>query len=156
MQERSGIAGERVTTGAVSRIPATAGHRDKTEALPYYAATDTVRRNTEAPMIASEYIGCSRTEGQPALKNTGALPHHPRGERTMQTTLTDWSRMRADLLAEDHASAAMIRGYLDAANGRPLDLDLFVGMPFEADDYHAGFYLARYEIGPVTGEEIAA
>jgi hypothetical protein len=87
---------------------------------------------------------------QTTIARDGRVITHP------EYSLLDWARSRCNILAEENASAAFIRGYLDAASGRPTDVALFVGEPFGADDYHAGFGLARYEIGPVNREEIAA
>ena len=71
-------------------------------------------------------------------------------------TFIEWTNNRAEILAEDEASAAFMRGYKDYVRGE-FSGGLFVGDPFGADDYFAGRQLASYEVGPVEiGEEMAA
>jgi hypothetical protein len=92
------------------------------------------------------------------------------GSTTMQTTITrngtvlsapaytllDWARARCNILAEEGASAAFMRGFLDAARFSVPDVNLFAGEPFNAADYHEGFGLCRYTTGPIDREEFAA
>lgn len=73
----------------------------------------------------------------------------------MECTLIDWANARANLLLEDGATTAFIRGFLDHVRDVPENVALFIGEPFGADDYHSGRQLASYEVGPI-GEEIAA
>lgn len=65
-----------------------------------------------------------------------------------ETSLDQWARERCELLAEDGARPAMVEGYLECAFGLSPSVERYVGDPFGANDYHEGYALAAYEIGP--------
>jgi len=63
-------------------------------------------------------------------------------------TFETWTENRVAILAQEEVTQAFMRGYEDYALGLEEDTEAFVGVPFAADDYHAGIELASYEVGP--------
>ncbi len=68
---------------------------------------------------------------------------------------------RARRLRADDAPKQFIAGYLDRAAGKRPDFETVTGDPFAADDYHAGYGFACYELeaahdSEATPEEVAA